>query len=373
MPSSEPALFSERIETLKPSPIRDILSVVEASRNDLLRRRPAGQRNAFHTGREAFREMSSSTGRRRAIRTFAPRSPGGLRGFGSRRAAGAGDDTLRAPAGHRPRGEALRRSGNAGRWWSRRPISRRCRFSASSARGSSSFEPGTPQKARLAYVMPTFANPTGHCASEAEARSACSRVPRYRDGAVRGRPLSRPRLRPLRPPADSRDMHGGSWIYQGSFSKTFAPGLRLGFLAASEDLFDRLVMLKQATDLHSSRLSQRIVLEAIADSAWPARLKRAGDLLSRSARHLRALLGPALRRHRPLEHPQRRPVLLAAAAGSDRHSTAARISTQTRGRLHARRGVLPQRAPARNDQAQLQPLRRGRRRTRPGDPRRLTA
>ncbi|MCF8611055.1 aminotransferase class I/II-fold pyridoxal phosphate-dependent enzyme [Gordonia sp. HY285] len=67
-------------------------------------------------------------------------------------------------------------------------------------------------------------------------------------------------------------MGGGSWIYQGSFSKTFAPGLRLGFIAASDDLFDRLVMVKQATDLHTSRLSQHIVLDAVTDPGWGARL-----------------------------------------------------------------------------------------------------
>ena len=67
-------------------------------------------------------------------------------------------------------------------------------------------------------------------------------------------------------------MGGGSWIYQGSFSKTFAPGLRLGFLAASADLFPPLVMLKQSVDLHSSRLSQLIVHDAITAGDWTARL-----------------------------------------------------------------------------------------------------
>jgi DNA-binding transcriptional MocR family regulator len=56
-------------------------------------------------------------------------------------------------------------------------------------------------------------------------------------------------------------MRGGSWIYQGSFSKTLAPGLRLGFLAASRDLYPHLLLLKQAADLHSNRISQRMVIE----------------------------------------------------------------------------------------------------------------
>ncbi|HWD69861.1 MAG TPA: PLP-dependent aminotransferase family protein [Solirubrobacteraceae bacterium] len=132
--------------------------------------------------------------------------------------------------------------------------------------------PARPQ-ARLAYVVPTFSNPTGTCATDAE-----------RDALARGCRDTRTTLfedDPYRDLAyDSCDrtpiaarMDGGSWVYQGSFSKTFAPGLRLGFLAASADIFDRLVMLKQAVDLHSSRLSQRIVFDAVTDAGWTPRLE----------------------------------------------------------------------------------------------------
>jgi DNA-binding transcriptional MocR family regulator len=48
--------------------------------------------------------------------------------------------------------------------------------------------------------------------------------------------------------------------------------LRLGFLAASPDLFDHLVRLKQAADLHSSRIGQWLVLRELDDPARPERL-----------------------------------------------------------------------------------------------------
>jgi DNA-binding transcriptional MocR family regulator len=65
-----------------------------------------------------------------------------------------------------------------------------------------------------------------------------------------------------------------SWIYQGSFSKTVAPGLRLGFLTASEDLFPHLVLAKQAADLHANRLSQWLVLRHLEDPGRAARMDR---------------------------------------------------------------------------------------------------
>jgi 2-aminoadipate transaminase len=84
-----------------------------------------------------------------------------------------------------------------------------------------------------------------------------------------------------------------SWIYQGSFSKTLAPGLRLGFLAASEDLFPHLVNLKQAADLHACRISQWCALQALTD---PGRAQRLSRLVARY-RHRRDAFAAALDRH----------------------------------------------------------------------------
>lgn len=154
-------------------------------------------------------------------------------------------------------------------------------------------EPKSPLNARLAYVVPTFANPTGRCASDAE-RDSLARVCRdtqtvlFEDDPYRDLPYDSCDRTPI-----AARMHGAAWVYQGSFSKTFSPGLRLGFLAASEEIFERLVMLKQATDLHTSRLSQRIVMEAISDPSWAARL----DGLAAFYRDRRDAFAGALNRH----------------------------------------------------------------------------
>jgi DNA-binding transcriptional MocR family regulator len=137
--------------------------------------------------------------------------------------------------------------------------------------------PGSLPDASLAYIVPTFANPTGICATDGErdalATACCATgTTLFEDDPYRDLVYDDCERTPI-----AARMDGGSWVYQGSFSKTFAPGLRLGFLASSADLFDRLVMLKQAVDLHSSRLSQRVVLDAItapggpiASGTWPA-------------------------------------------------------------------------------------------------------
>lgn len=147
--------------------------------------------------------------------------------------------------------------------------------------------------APLAYVVPTFANPTGRCATD-DARDSLARACLDSGTTLfEDDPYRELAYEPCdRAPVTAR-MSGGSWVYQGSFSKTFAPGLRLGFLAASEDLFPKLVMLKQAVDLHSSTLSQQLVRNALTDPSWTSRL----DALASFYRTRRDSFDDALRHH----------------------------------------------------------------------------
>jgi 2-aminoadipate transaminase len=146
---------------------------------------------------------------------------------------------------------------------------------------------------RLAYVTPTFQNPTGLCWTAGE-RQALARacevddVILFEDDPYRDLVYEPCERRPV-----CAEMSGGSWIYQGSFSKTIAPGLRLGFLTASEDLFPLLVRLKQACDLHTNRLSQWMVLQYLEDPGRDARMDRVAALYRRK----RDVFDAALHRH----------------------------------------------------------------------------
>jgi DNA-binding transcriptional MocR family regulator len=149
------------------------------------------------------------------------------------------------------------------------------------------------QAPALAYVTPTFQNPTGVVWS-ADERAAFARACAADDVVLfEDDPYRELAYEPCERRPAAAFMRGGSWVYQGSFSKTVAPGLRLGFLTASADLFPLLVRLKQAADLHANRLSQELVLHYLESPGRAARTARIAEMY----RAKRDAFDAALTRH----------------------------------------------------------------------------
>ncbi|MBJ7471602.1 MAG: PLP-dependent aminotransferase family protein [Solirubrobacteraceae bacterium] len=120
------------------------------------------------------------------------------------------------------------------------------------------------------YLMPNFQNPTGRTTS-LERREAILElairhgVPLIEDDPYgelrfRGEPL--PSLHDL---AIARlgDPDASPVIRLGTFSKILAPGLRVAWVLGPAPFIDRLTLAKQAADLHTSTLAQRLAVELL--------------------------------------------------------------------------------------------------------------
>ena len=63
-------------------------------------------------------------------------------------------------------------------------------------------------------------------------------------------------------------------VLLGSFSKIVAPGLRLGWICAATDVMEKIIVAKQASDLHSNYFSQRIVHRYLSDHSIDEHIAR---------------------------------------------------------------------------------------------------
>ncbi len=119
----------------------------------------------------------------------------------------------------------------------------------------------------LCYVCPTYQNPTGTVLSERRRRHLGELAARYGFTVVDDDPYRD--LGPVPAPSRLRDhLPAELAVSVGSFSKTVAPGLRVGWVHGPSTLVDALVTMKQADDLHTSTLSQRVLVDLLGRPGW---------------------------------------------------------------------------------------------------------
>jgi 2-aminoadipate transaminase len=123
-------------------------------------------------------------------------------------------------------------------------------------------------KARFAYVLPNFQNPTGRTMSEARRQALVDKARELDIPLLEDNPYGDLRFEGESPlPLAARNPEGV--FYMGSFSKVLAPGLRLGFVVAPKSVYGKLVQAKQAADLHTPSFNQRLVAEVMKDGFLP--------------------------------------------------------------------------------------------------------
>ncbi len=134
-------------------------------------------------------------------------------------------------------------------------------------------------RVKFIYLMPSGQNPTGLTMSMERRRAVLELARRYNtpifeddfsgDLDYEGGPL---------PPL--RALPGGQSlvVYQGTFSKALAPGIRLGWLVAPPQVVERLNFAKRGSDLSTSSLTQTLLSEFLKRGSYGRHLERINAL-----------------------------------------------------------------------------------------------
>ncbi|AEJ41716.1 probable transcriptional regulator [Sulfobacillus acidophilus TPY] len=139
-------------------------------------------------------------------------------------------------------------------------------------------------KIRMVFVTPTYQNPTGTVLTQERRRrliEICGdlRIPIVEDDAhgdltLDGSP---------QPHSPLAAMQGAERqvIYLGTLSKTFAPGLRVGWMAGPTSVIDRIAGVREQMDFGISGITQAIAEQVLKSDLWEKNVKRLRSALTR--------------------------------------------------------------------------------------------
>ncbi len=141
---------------------------------------------------------------------------------------------------------------------------------------------------KFLYALPNFQNPTGVTLSLKRRETLIEMadhfgVPIIEDdpyGQLRYEGEHLPSLVVMDSCARNRKPFSGNVIYLSTFSKTLAPGLRLGWVVAPAEVIQKLVQAKQGTDLHTGTFVQMVTYELAH-----------GGFLNKHVQHIRSVYG----------------------------------------------------------------------------------
>jgi 2-aminoadipate transaminase len=126
---------------------------------------------------------------------------------------------------------------------------------------------------KLIYLVSNFQNPKGTSLSLVRRQHLAAVADRFGVAVLEDDPYGELIFRGDRLPAVAA-MGSSNVLHISTFSKTLAPGLRIGWLSGDEALVRKATIVKQAADLHTATLSQRATVALLRDFDLDAHLSK---------------------------------------------------------------------------------------------------
>ena len=124
---------------------------------------------------------------------------------------------------------------------------------------------------KLFYTVPNFQNPSGLTYTKENREGVAALIRRHPTILIEDDRYGELRFTGGEMPSMRQFLNGQS-ILLGSFSKIVAPAMRLGWICAKPEIMEKLVVAKQACDLHTNTFAQRVVARYLADNDLDAHI-----------------------------------------------------------------------------------------------------
>lgn len=148
----------------------------------------------------------------------------------------------------------------------------------------------TEKNVRFIYVIPNFQNPSGVTMSLEKRKKVYSLAQKYGVMVLEDNPYGELRYFGENVPAIKSLDTDGIVMYAGSFSKVISPGMRVGWCVAPNPVIQKMVVCKQGQDVHTNMWSQIVIHEYVTKYDFEEHLNYLRELYRKKARFMMDLL-----------------------------------------------------------------------------------
>ncbi len=143
---------------------------------------------------------------------------------------------------------------------------------------------------KFIYVIPNFQNPSGVTMSFEKRKAVYNLAKKYGTLILEDNPYGDLRYSGEYVPSIKSLDTDGIVIYAGSFSKVISPGMRVGWCVAPAPIVQKMVVCKQGQDVHTNIWSQLVAYEYITKYDFEAHLEKLRNLYRKKAQFMMDLL-----------------------------------------------------------------------------------
>lgn len=160
------------------------------------------------------------------------------------------------------------------------------------------------KKPKFYYTIPNFQNPTGITTSAEKRKAVYQLCAKHGVLILEDNPYGELRIAGEEvAPIKTYDTEG-IVVYAASLSKIFAPGLRLAFCVAPEELIGKMVMAKQGIDVHTNVWAQRVCQEYFEKYDMHQHIERLRKIYRKKAEYMMHELDKKLGNHIRYQRPE---------------------------------------------------------------------